>query len=409
MSETPQFNPTEEPASGNEHFRDTDPIQESISRIHQDVLHLAKLDKQTRYRREYEIILNSDSTEPYGPISVSAEATGSIDNLDGSNFRIILPPETYFRETGGAFKWETTLTFEKAGDQAKARVMLDPALSPKEAFARVLERDDLPQELATIIVEIAGSLVSTPHYDASGMNLSFPITDEQYKRYWQEVQTAMNNQEVSTPVTMTWDTNHWNNTDINEPSSIPLPNGEILVGASLEAVEQADRTIIKSVNLNTRDYYFFFSLNEPDEPDDEKDDDRDTDGYDEDKQGTLYDGNIYLFQEFIKDTLPELTNEERRHNPYMIIPTAMNMVSLPSKEGSRHIAASPDYTAAPDAADDFGPAQSHAELLYKKKLAHERSSFAFNPARAERVTETLAAVLSILKQKYPDSPEGAKQ
>lgn len=402
MSETTPPNPIEESASENERFQDVDPFHEEIAHIHEAVLQLAEHDKQTEYRREYEVFLNAGDAEPYGPISISAETTGTPENLDGSILRIILPPETYTRETGGLFKWETILTFERRDGQTEARVMLGPSMSPKEAFAQVLERDDLPQELATIFVEMAESLVDKPDYDASGMNLVFPIPDEQYERYWQEVQTAMNTREEPVPVTMKWNTDSWHDPDTNEPPAIPLSNGEVLVGASLEAVTRAGKPTIESVNLSTTDYYFSLVSEEPSEPDDE---DPDITPHDEDKQGTLYKGNVYVFQEFVGDSLPELTEDERRHNPYMIIPAAMSAVSIAEGENPRHITASPDYTSDPDAADDFGPAQRHAEFLYKKRLAIERSSFAFNPARAERVTKTLDAVMSILKKRYPNNPK----
>ena len=406
MSELPLPNPTDKPQPGIERFQDTDLLKEKVSHIHETVLQLAEQDMHTKYQRGYDVVLHSGSAEPYGPISIATETVGAPDNLDNSNLRIVLPPETYFRNDGGAFKWQSVLSFEKAGNEIKARVMLDPSLSPKEAFAKILERDDLPQELAVLFVDMAQSLVGTPHYDASGMNLDFPITDELYQKYWDEIKMAMDTREESVPTRLSWDTRHWHDPTINEPPATALASGETLVGASVEVTSVNGQGTIEAMELNTRNFYFFFSPDESDEPDSAEDDtNEDSEVRDENKRGTLYENNVYIFQDFTTDTLPELTPEERNRNPYMIIPAAMNIVSAPGNDSPLYVAASPDYTVTPDAAEDFGAAQRHAELLYRKQLARERSSFALTPQRAQRVIDTLDAVVAMQRERnilHPD-------
>lgn len=375
----------EEPVPKNEAFQDADPYQEMLQKIDerfQDINTLLVPDAS--YSRKQEVSLGVDESGN----KLHLEIDASLDYIDGiledPNIRIRPPLTEQDRGTITSPPYLIILSLKEETPFA----LLTPQRpqSPKEAISQLLANDELPEWLTDLLMKYADLIIKSGSYDDKrfdGLVRDFSVDD--FENAWKGLHHEADSQNPVIPTTRLWSGAHWMNTI----------NGELIHQIAAEETYDANGDPQPLYERITTDNYEF--VMRPDETG----------------------KRAYSFRKEIhNEDLPELTEEQKMENPYMVIriedvqkpdKDQMIIVANPSEGLEPHIPTtgytifnpqSANHFMVPFHSEDRDEAQRHAELIYRRNLATQGNSLDLTPERATEVLATLDAIKATLKA-YP--------
>lgn len=233
------------PPYSSERFQDDDPYQEQLRLIDRKFKELAERNKETGYRREADVVLDTETNDT---ALVILETTGGSDNIDRSVIRIKPLSNLVWNEHGRLVESDTIFIFQKTDDAIRARFV--PAhidRSPKDSLAPLLEKD-LPAGIDAIVMGTARSLFDDGVYDSTDPVYEVKFSDQRYIEAWQALEARFDGSGVPFHVSSVWSS--------EAPTDFMAPPSADMLHVSLEAVRTNDSFVVTSANLQGPGYFY---------------------------------------------------------------------------------------------------------------------------------------------------------
>ena len=367
MSEIFPFEPSDESPSGNEHFSDDEPSQETLEHINDHLTSLARLDYMTAYRRSLDLQLDGDLMTEVSPINITLESRGIPNNKSDSAIRIELP--TFVATSQGSLLRRCHLDIESKQGAIKVELSPPRGTTAENALANFYDRKDLPNGLMGTIRLIADAIIKNDTYNLASERHEFSIDKDRYEQLWTQLEDDINSSRTPVPMIAEWDS--------ADTLRFVLPTDEEMRHVSLRAVVDEEQFVIDFAQVTT-DKYDYMQQKADGEP------------------------SVYAFDEEIDDDkLAELTNEERDQNPFIV----KDVNQLPHEEGYTYEPTSGYVVVNKDmpsrnmnffVGEDIIEAQRRADLLYMRQLKRERGNDVLTSERAVRVEKNLEDLIEAL-------------
>lgn len=363
-----------------------DNLAEIISQIDECFEQIVLQSKTTTYIREQKIRSDSDFALQIEPIPLTMSSKGSLET--GTDMRIetrlpaIVASSDALHESRYGVDPFLSITKDEDG---KVRAVFTPNTeTPKGLLEPLLARDGLPDSLMHVIQEIASTLIRDRQYNDPAFRGVVGITVEQFDDIWETV--LKDTEEVPTEVL--WMRGFMNGD--GRLSSVLTINTHLPLD-----IEHP----VECVELKTGEFDYVVET---------------------DKKGS----RVHTFEETIADEdLPELTDDQRTGNPYMIVPMdalqhperGKGIVVMDSEDNfavrqpmTGHAVIHPEQGVTPyKVLGDANDAQAYADLLHRRDIAKSLQSKEMTVERARRVLATVREVmthpdlLNNLKRKEP--------
>lgn len=206
MSETPKFNPTEDPQPENEHFQDTDPTHETLQRINEGFQLLTELSNNTHYRRDQDIALDPGAPDPEF-IQLSLDTKGTLDKrgvkeVEESAIHVNFPTGIGPTQKGAFSEISPTLILRKNKNGVIAQFVLPLDVSPREFFDPLFAMN-LADDTRNVFKKAAESLSNDGIYDMVTPMHPLYLTEEEYHELWNTLEGRFD-AESPTHVSLSW-------------------------------------------------------------------------------------------------------------------------------------------------------------------------------------------------------------
>lgn len=369
------------------HESQEDNLPEIIKKIDDCFEQMALGSKTTTYSRQLAFESTSDDVIQTKPITMLLTTIGDPETELHSRIDIRLPPSIAGSDTlhQSRYKQDPCIRITRGGKNEGVRAIFIPdTTTPQDLLQCLLQIDDLPDSIVHVVAEVASTLIRDRQYANPEFVGVVDISNEQFKQLWSTVLT--DTEEVPTEVL-------WG-------QGFTSGDGQVTSLLRINTHLPLDNEHpVECVELNAGEFEYVVKT---------------------DKEGN----RVHTFEETIADEdLPELTDDQRTGNPYMVVPVdALQhpdrgegvFVMLAEDEFAvrqpmvGHAVIHPERGLTPDAIfGDSNDAQIHAELLHRRDIAKSLLSKEMTVERAQQVLTmvrelmTHPDLLANLKRKEP--------
>lgn len=385
MTEFSRSPSPDESDPSNDIFQDSDPYKETLRQIDERFRDInALLVPDASYSRKREIPLGSNQSGD----QLHLEIDTNLDYIDGileDPIIRIRPPLT--EQDRGTIPFPPYLIILSLKEEIPFALLTpEHDKSPQEIISQLLANDELPEWLTDLLMTYADLLIQDGSYnDKQFDGLVRDFSQGDFEKAWNGFHQEADSQDPVIPTTRLWSGAHWMN----------AVNGELIHQIAAEEAYDANGNPSPLYERVTTDNYEFAMR--------------------VDEKGKK---TYSCRKEIHNEDLPELTDEQKMENPYMVIrvedvqkPDDGQMIikASPSEGVEPHVPTtgytifnpqSADRFMVPFHSEDRDEAQRHAELIYRRNLAEQNNSTEFTHERAAEVLATLDAIKATLKA-YP--------